>query len=82
MLLFLVAYLVTCKLMDPRVAVTDTGVEQSMANAADYLMRVTLDSGRFVYEVDGDGKPSTKRYNVLRHSGSIYSLSMYYEVRP
>lgn len=82
LLLGFAAYLVTCKVMDPRVAVTSEGVEQSMATAADYLMAANLDSGRFVYEVDGEGEPSTKRYNVLRHAGSIYSLSMYYEVRP
>jgi len=82
LLLGLVAYLVTCKVMDPRVDVTADGVERSIATAADYLQRVTLDSGRFIYEVDGEGRPSTSKYNVLRHAGTIYSLSMYYQLHP
>jgi hypothetical protein len=82
-LLFLfAAYLTTCKVLDPRVQVTRTGVQHSMAAAADYLVAHNLDNGRFIYEVDGEGASTGPRYNVLRHSGAVYSLSMYHGLEP
>ena len=80
-LVLLSAYLATCAILDPRIEPTRARLEQSMAGAVDYLVGHTLANGRFVYEVDGAGVASS-RYNVLRHAGTIYSLSMVHAIRP
>jgi hypothetical protein len=81
-LLLLVTYGVACKLFDPRLAPTPDRLEKSMAMAVDFLEAHTLESGRFIYEVDGKGEPSGTKYNVLRHAGTIYSLTQYHAIAP
>jgi hypothetical protein len=81
-LLMLSGYAVACRILDPRIPPTPERLERSMALAVDYLKAHTLETGRFVYEVNKKGEPVGKKYNVLRHAGTIYSLSMYHERTP
>jgi len=46
---------------------------------ATYLDRSVYGNGRFRYLLAGEGgKADSKKYNVLRHAGSIYALAEYY----
>ncbi len=55
-------------------------VEESMAEAAAYLMRHCSAEGRFDYLRRSSMRES--KYNLLRHAGAIYSLQQYYQHRP
>ncbi len=52
-----------------------TALESAIDGLGGYIVRHTLTSGRFTYVIDADGKPKGKRYNVLRHGGTIYALA-------
>ncbi len=46
-----------------------------------YLSSILLDNGKFRYRINLDSTVNVKpRYNTLRHAGSIYALSMYYDL--
>jgi hypothetical protein len=51
---------------------------RAIDEAADYLTRVDGEDGRFEYRLFVDGRHgSPRKYNVLRHAGSIYALADY-----
>src|SRR5262245_49042508 len=51
---------------------------RAIDEAGDYLVRVDGEDGRFAYRVHADGKRSeARKYNILRHAGSIYALAEY-----
>lgn len=64
--------------MDPRVDPQVTTLEESLADAAAYLDEHNAPDGRFTYQINLDHDTDARAYNVLRHAGSIYGLSMYY----
>lgn len=51
-------------------------LESAMPLAMTYLSNATLPSGRFVYtkNLDASIKYNSKRYNALRHAGTLYSM--------
>ncbi|MBN4074139.1 hypothetical protein JYT61_01110 [bacterium AH-315-E10] len=53
-------------------------LENAIHKSAAYLTKKCQSDGKFVYciNIDGRYKPP-KSYNVLRHAGAIYALSMY-----
>lgn len=59
--------------------VSSTGVEQAIRQAGEYLIRHCQSSGRFVYRTYLDGREPDQKYNLLRHAGSIYALTQYYD---
>jgi len=54
-------------------------VERAIREAGDYLIRHCRSSGRFVYRSYLDGREADAKYNLLRHAGSIYALTQYYD---
>jgi hypothetical protein len=48
----------------------------AIAIAAEYLERNCDTSGRFAYLVDTDSGQTSPSYNIVRHAGAIYALSM------
>lgn len=58
-------------------------VEDAINRSASYLIRITKENGMFEYRINMDPtiKVNTK-YNILRHAGTIYAMSMYYEGHP
>ncbi|MEM9695597.1 MAG: hypothetical protein AAGA56_23840 [Myxococcota bacterium] len=51
-------------------------VEESIARASDYLVRHQRDDGSFVYLVNLNPEVSPpKKYNLLRHAGTLYALA-------
>ena len=53
----------------------------SIKLSADYIVNSTDSDGKFDYLVDPEkNKVNQKKYNILRHSGTIYSLGQYYGV--
>ena len=58
-------------------------VENAAARAAGYLARTVQEEGMFVYRVNMDPEIKVKKkYNILRHAGSIYALCHHYRYRP
>ena len=53
-------------------------LDQAIQRAAEYLVRVEGEGGRFEYRLFVDGRRGSKqKYNILRHAGSIYALADY-----
>ena len=53
-------------------------LDQAIDEAATYLSRVNDEEGRFEYRLFTDGRHgSPRKYNILRHAGSIYALGDY-----
>lgn len=51
--------------------------------SASHLARRVGEDGRFKYVINlGPSLPATGRYNILRHSGAVFALGMYYEMEP
>jgi len=48
--------------------------------AGDYLERVVLPNGLFLYEVDAVTNDVSDNYNILRHAGTSYSMMELFEV--
>ncbi len=67
-----------CHASDP---VDSAEVELAIERAADYLLRSVNEDGSFVYRINMNPTVDvTPGYNVLRHAGGIYALSMVCEV--
>lgn len=55
-------------------------IKHSIKIAASYLKNVVYASGRFDYSYYADANRSMKDYSVLRHAGTIFSMTEYYDV--
>jgi hypothetical protein len=54
--------------------------EQAAELAGDYLRRSVDDDGRFIYLYKPDTDQAAKKYNILRHAGSIFAMLQVYEL--
>jgi hypothetical protein len=66
----------------PAASRSDT-IEDTIKRSADYLVKATKNDGMFEYRINMD--PTVKvnqKYNILRHAGTIYAMSMYHERHP
>ncbi|MEE9190080.1 MAG: hypothetical protein V3U16_04855 [Candidatus Neomarinimicrobiota bacterium] len=56
----------------------DLNIEESIHSAANYLIRLCDNEGRFTYRINTspDVKVS-RRYNMLRHAGTLYALAAF-----
>jgi hypothetical protein len=59
-----------------------TVLNNAVILSARYLQNACLPSGRFVYEIDTRTGFETDTYNIVRHAGAIYALSMIDESFP
>lgn len=58
-------------------------LRQRAALAVDYLIRSIESDGRFVYRRDAiSGRIDRRRYNLLRHAGTLYALIDYFSEFP
>lgn len=58
-------------------------VHISIKKSADYLFKNIKNNGMFMYRINMDSTVKVKeKYNILRHSGTIYAMSMYYQMNP
>jgi len=63
--------------------VPPTQLKQAIHSAADYLLKVCDEHGKFVYRINLNPKVKPKpKYNMLRHAGTMYSLAMYEQKYP
>ena len=57
-------------------------LQQSIVLSGNYIVNFTNKDGKFDYLVNPeDGKVNQRNYNILRHSGAIYSLGQYYQYK-
>lgn len=58
-------------------------VEEAIHRSASYLVKITKENGMFEYRINMEPTVKVKeKYNILRHAGTIYAMSMYYEMHP
>lgn len=58
-------------------------VQNATKRSASYLVRATETNGMFKYRVNMNPNIKVKRkYNILRHAGTIYAMVMYYQKYP
>ena len=57
-------------------------LHEAIHRSGQYLVRVNLENGQFVYREHLDGKETKQTYNMLRHAGTLYALARYYRWQP
>ena len=58
-------------------------VQSAIDRSAGYLAKSVREDGMFDYRINMDPTIEvTERYNILRHAGTIYAISAYYELQP
>ena len=61
----------------------DRLLEDALKDSAEYLVKVTHDDGMFEYLTNTNPAVKSRRqYNILRHAGTIYAMSMYQQKYP
>lgn len=58
------------------------GLEDAIKSAKEYMIKNCLDKGQFVYKNHLETDSRNRKYNILRHAGAIYALSVCYKVLP
>ncbi len=74
--LVVAAYLLGYKNATSALEVSNTNLDNSIALAIEYLSKSVSEKGRFLYKanIDPEVKYSSKKYNALRHAGTLYSM--------
>ena len=62
--------------MPPVIVPSRTEVERAIQRSTDYLVRACGPDGKFAYFVDTSSGRESADYNIIRHAGAIYALSM------
>ena len=57
-------------------------LHEGIHRSGQYLVRVNLENGQFVYRQHLDGWQLKRTYNMLRHAGTLYALARYYRWHP
>jgi hypothetical protein len=57
-------------------------VNHAITLAASYLERACGPDGRFVYRININSGEQSRSYNIVRHAGAIYALSMLQHTKP
>lgn len=58
-------------------------VRIAINRSADYLIKNTKADGMFEYRINMNPAINVKeKYNILRHAGAMYAMSMYYQLHP
>ena len=55
---------------------SDAQLSRAITLSGNYLVRACLPDGRFVYRIDTESGRESRSYNIVRHAGAIYALSM------
>lgn len=68
---------------DTTITPSISAVTKAIDRSAGYFLRNTRDDGMFEYRINTDPTVTVKkRYNILRHGGTIYAMTMHYEYFP
>lgn len=79
----IVVLLFSCGTKEERVLFSTEELRTAIENSARYLVRNTREDGMFNYRVNMDPRISgTRKYNILRHAGTIYAMARYYQLHP
>ncbi|MBN2381974.1 hypothetical protein JXQ70_03740 [bacterium] len=62
----------------PPPELNQANIRAAIIEAADYLVRQTAPSGKFVYEYDPIDQSNSSHYNALRHAGTTFALFQVY----
>ncbi len=65
---------------EPFITASPAEYELAARRAADYLARNVDQEGRFIYHYRANDDTALKKYNILRHAGSIYAMLEVYEL--
>ncbi|MEQ8961181.1 MAG: hypothetical protein RLP02_25200 [Coleofasciculus sp. C2-GNP5-27] len=58
-------------------------IQSATNQAVHYLVQQIKDDGRFEYRLNMNPAVKVKeKYNILRHAGTIYALTLYYQRHP
>jgi hypothetical protein len=57
-------------------------LDRAVTLAANYLERACGPDGRFLYRIDVNSAQQSRSYNIVRHAGAIYALSMLQHSNP
>src|SRR4030067_1465844 len=58
-------------------------VRMAISRSANYLMKNTKADGMFEYRINLNPAIKVKeKYNILRHAGAMYAMSLYYQLHP
>ncbi len=69
--------------VNAQVATTPASVQAAAHRAAHYLVKSVKADGTFLYRLNMDPTRAVKRkYNILRHAGTIYAMGMYHQRYP
>ncbi len=69
--------------VNAQVAPTPASVQAAAHRAARYLVKSVKADGTFLYRLNMDPTRAVKRkYNILRHAGTIYAMGMYHQRYP
>ena len=81
-LLILCASLTGCEDTTP-LPPLNKAVQAATDRLARYLAKNVREDGMFEYRINMDPTIEVaERYNILRHAGTIYAMSMYYPIKP
>jgi hypothetical protein len=69
-----------CLACTPSVAPSE--ISRAIKLSAAYLERTCDQNGKFLYKVDLNSQQASPDYNIIRHAGAIYALSMFDEAYP
>ena len=64
----------------PIISFTSNQLLESATLAGNYLKNAVKDTGQFTYEYNPMSDIETSNYNILRHSGTIYSMLQVYSI--
>lgn len=82
----IIGLLILCVFFDgcARTAFTEIeAVQSATSRSANYLVKSTKEDGMFEYRINMDPRIEVQeRYNVLRHAGTMYAMSSYYQLQP
>ena len=58
-------------------------IQEAIVASAAFLHQIIKPNGQFIYRINLNPKVKLKKkYNMLRHAGTMYALAMYYDLYP
>jgi hypothetical protein len=84
MVVFGILYRATGDIFSSKSSSTNSfNITRVIRQSREYLVNHTGDDGMFEYRVNMNPEVKVKRkYNILRHAGTIYAMAMYYNLHP
>ncbi len=82
-LFFLLLFITLMTACSKETATATNSIQQAIDKSAFYLINNTAENGFFNYRINMEPDIKVREsYNILRHAGAIYAMSMYYQLKP